>query len=104
MNYDETASLLKIIADPSRLEILDLLSCDELCGCDLLEHFEFSQPTLSHHMKVLVNSDFVTKRKNGNKVMYELNHKMMNKIEKQLQIINSSSGYCACQTMKKGVC
>lgn len=104
MNYDETASLLKIIADPSRLEILDLLSCDELCGCDLLEHFEFSQPTLSHHMKVLVNSNFVTKRKEGNKVMYELNHGTMNGIENQLQLINSASERCACQTMKKGVC
>lgn len=104
MNYDETASLLKIIADPSRLEILDLLSCDELCGCDLLEHFEFSQPTLSHHMKVLVNSNFVTKRKAGNKVMYELNHAVMNDITSQLQTINSASERCACQTMKKGVC
>ena len=104
MNYGETASLLKIIADPSRLEILDLLSCDELCGCDLLEHFEFSQPTLSHHMKVLVNSNFVTKRKDGNKVMYELNHEVMHNIENQLQLINSASEDCACQTMKKGVC
>ena len=104
MNYGETASLLKIIADPSRLEILDLLSCDELCGCDLLEHFEFSQPTLSHHMKVLVNSNFVTKRKDGNKVMYELNHEVMHNIENQLQLINSASEHCACQTMKKGVC
>lgn len=104
MNYDETASLLKIIADPSRLEILDLLSCDELCGCDLLEHFEFSQPTLSHHMKVLVNSNFVTKRKDGNKVMYELNHEVMHNIENQLQFINSANERCACQTMKKGVC
>ncbi|MBF0753780.1 ArsR family transcriptional regulator [Jeotgalicoccus nanhaiensis] len=104
MNYHETASLLKIIADPSRLEILDLLSCDELCGYDLLEHFEFSQPTLSHHMKVLVNSNFVTKRKDGNKVMYELNHEVMHNIENQLQLINSASEDCACQTMKKGVC
>lgn len=104
MNYEETASMLKIIADPSRLEILDLLSCDELCGCDLLEHFEFSQPTLSHHMKVLVNSNFVTKRKDGNKVMYELNHEVMNKVGNQLELINSASERCACQTMKKGVC
>ncbi len=104
MNYEETASMLKIIADPRRLEILDLLSCDELCGCDLLEHFEFSQPTLSHHMKVLVNSGFVTKRKDGNKVMYELNHEVMSKVGNQLELINSASERCACQTMKKGIC
>src|SRR5690625_1076672 len=104
MNYEETASLLKIIADPSRLEILNLLSCDELCGCDLLEYFEFSQPTLSHHMKMLVTSNFVTKRKDGNKVMYKLNNQMMSKLENQIQLINSASGNCACKTMKKGVC
>ena len=64
MTYNETASLLKIIADPSRLEILDLLSCGELCGCDLLEHFDFSA-NLSHHMKMLVNSNFVSKKESG---------------------------------------
>ena len=104
MNYDETASLLKIIADPSRLEILDLLSCEELCGCDLLEHFEFSQPTLSHHMKVLADSGFVTKRRDGNKIMYELNHEIMSTLENSIRIINTPHEDCACKTMKKGVC
>ena len=104
MNYDEPAALLKVIADPSRLEILDLLSCEELCGCDLLEHFEFSQPTLSHHMKVLVNSNFVTKRKDGNKVMYQLNHETMNGLSDQLQFINTAGESCVCRSMKKGIC
>lgn len=104
MNYEETASMLKIIADPGRLEILDLLSCEELCGCDLLEHFEFSQPTLSHHMKVLVESRFVTKRKDGNKMMYKLNHGMMDGISGHLQLTNAAHEDCACKTMKKGVC
>ena len=104
MNYEETASMLKIIADSSRLEILDLLSCEELCGCDLLEHFEFSQPTLSHHMKILVDSGFVTKRKDGNKVMYKLNHEMLNGVSDRVQLINTAHGSCACKTMKKGIC
>lgn len=104
MTYNETASLLKIIADPSRLEILDLLSCGEMCGCDLLEHFDFSQPTLSHHMKMLVNSNFVSKRKAGNKVMYQINHSTMNNLSNHLQLINTENDNCACRTMKKGVC
>ena len=53
MTYKELATFLKVLSDPSRLEILDLLSCGELCACDLLEHFQFSQPTLSYHMKAL---------------------------------------------------
>ena len=53
MSYKELSAILKVLSDSSRLEILDLLSCGELCACDLLEHFQFSQPTLSHHMKSL---------------------------------------------------
>ncbi len=63
MSYKELSTILKVLSDPSRLEILDLLSCGELCACDLLEHFQFSQPTLSHHMKSLVDNELVTTRK-----------------------------------------
>lgn len=63
MTYKELATFLKVLSDSSRLEILDLLSCGELCACDLLAHFQFSQPTLSYHMKALVKSNLVTTRK-----------------------------------------
>ncbi|MDW4342841.1 ArsR family transcriptional regulator, partial [Staphylococcus saprophyticus] len=43
MSYQELATILKVLSDPSRLEIIDLLSCGELCACDLLEYFQFSQ-------------------------------------------------------------
>ncbi|MGO2109074.1 MAG: ArsR family transcriptional regulator, partial [Staphylococcus equorum] len=39
MSYKEISIVLKVLSDPSRLEILDLLSCGELCACDVLEHF-----------------------------------------------------------------
>ena len=63
MSYKELSTILKILSDPSRLEILNLLSCGELCACDLLEHFQFSQPTLSHHMKSLVDNELVIVQK-----------------------------------------
>lgn len=62
MTYKELATYLKVLSDSSRLEILDLLSCGELCACDLLEHFQFSQPTLSYHMKALVKTNLVTEK------------------------------------------
>ena len=65
--FDMPIIALKVLADPNRLEILDLLSCDELCAHDLLGHFQFSQPTLSHHMKALLDSELITMRKLGNK-------------------------------------
>ena len=89
MSYKELSTILKILSDPSRLEILDLLSCGELCACDLLEHFQFSQPTLSHHMKSLVDNELVIVQKDGNKHMYQLNHSILDDVNKNLTIINS---------------
>ena len=54
-NYEENAKIIKALSDPSRLKIIDILSCGEKCACDILEHFDFTQPTLSHHMKVLMD-------------------------------------------------
>lgn len=104
MSYKELSTILKVLSDPSRLEILDLLSCGELCACDLLEHFQFSQPTLSHHMKSLVDNELVTTRKNGNKHMYQLNHEFLDYINQNLDIINTSDQCCACKNMKSGEC
>ncbi len=53
MNYTDYAMVIKAMGDASRLEIIDMLSCGEMCACDILDHFDFTQPTLSHHMKVL---------------------------------------------------
>jgi len=104
MSYKELSSIFKIFSDPSRLEILDLLSCGELCACELLEHFQFSQPTLSHHMKTLIDNNLVTTRKNGNKHMYQLNHAILDDITQNLKVINTSNQRCLCKSMKSGEC
>ncbi|HHQ6946085.1 TPA: As(III)-sensing metalloregulatory transcriptional repressor ArsR [Staphylococcus aureus] len=104
MSYKELSTILKILSDPSRLEILDLLSCGKLCACDLLEHFQFSQPTLSHHMKSLVDNELVTTRKDGNKHWYQLNHAILDDIIQNLNIINTSNQRCVCKNVKSGDC
>ncbi|WP_323707106.1 metalloregulator ArsR/SmtB family transcription factor [Mammaliicoccus vitulinus] len=104
MSYKELSSIFKIFFDPIRLEILDLLSCGELCACELLEHFQFSQPTLSHHMKSLIDNNLVTTRKNGNKHMYQLNHAILDDITQNLKVINTSNQRCLCKSMKSGEC
>ncbi|MFV0314416.1 MAG: ArsR/SmtB family transcription factor, partial [Anaerotignum sp.] len=45
--------------------IVDMLSCGELCACKILEKFNFTQPTLSHHMKILSEAKIVTLRREG---------------------------------------
>ena len=102
MSYIQLSNILKVIANPSRLEILDLLSCGELCACDLLIHFNFSQPTLSHHMKLLVDCKLVSANKVGNKQIYELNHRLFEQVTNQLNLLHSTHNQCICHTIKKG--
>jgi len=104
MSYQALATLLKVLSDPSRLEILDLISCGELCACDLLTHFQFSQPTLSHHMKALVDSDLVITRKEGNKHMYQLNYETFELVKQNLNMISTSDQRCICNNLTSGAC
>ncbi len=64
-HYQEQARILKTLSEPSRLKIVDMLSCGEKCACELLDSFNFTQPTLSHHMKILMESGLVQCRKEG---------------------------------------
>ena len=71
----ETAALLRVIADPARLRILSILASSadhELCVCDLTEPLGLSQPTVSHHMKVLRESGFTESERRGKWVYHRL--------------------------------
>lgn len=65
MDYLKLSKELKAIAEPNRLQILDMISTGEKCACDILDSFEFTQPTLSYHMKVLIEAGIVNSRKEG---------------------------------------
>ena len=67
MQSDEkrTASLFKALCDENRIRILKLLQSGEKCACVLLDDLQITQPTLSHHMKILCDSDIVVGRKEG---------------------------------------
>lgn len=61
------------MSDSKRLMIVRMLSKGELCACKILEKFDITQPTLSHHMKVLCGCGLVSVRKEGKWVYYSLN-------------------------------
>ena len=63
--YGEYVRLFKALADETRLKIVDLLSGGEMCGCQLLDHFNITQPTLSYHMRILCASGIVKGRRDG---------------------------------------
>lgn len=68
------AAMLKAIADPARLRLLSLVLSHEggeACVCDLTPSFDLSQPTISHHLKVLHESGLVDREKRGTWVFYK---------------------------------
>lgn len=73
MNEIDIALLCKALSDSNRLRIVRLLSGGEMCACKLLERFEITQPTLSHHMKILCDCGLVNMRKDGKWCHYSLN-------------------------------
>ena len=64
----QLARTLKALADPARLRLLSLIAAHdgaEACVCDLVEPVGLSQPTVSHHLKVLTDAGLVTRDKRG---------------------------------------
>lgn len=72
---ERTARTLKALADPARLRLLSIIAAHdggEACVCDLTEPVGLSQPTVSHHLKVLTEAGFVTREKRGVWAYYTL--------------------------------
>lgn len=73
-NTDPDVDLLQAIADPVRLSILRQLSSSRgpVCACDFTECCAVSQPTVSHHLKVLRQAGVVTTERRGTYIYYDL--------------------------------
>ena len=70
--YIENANVFKAFCDENRLMILEMLQSGEKCACVLLEKLNIVQSTLSHHMKILVDSGVVSARKEGKWTYYSI--------------------------------
>lgn len=73
MDLSKYAAICKALGDSNRLQIIQMLSDGEKCGCKLLEAFEITQPTLSHHMKILCDCGLLNDRKESKWHHYSLN-------------------------------
>ena len=73
MELSEVSLICKALSDQNRLQIIYLLTYGEQCACELLEQMKITQPTLSHHMKVLENCSLVISRRKGKWSHYSLN-------------------------------
>jgi ArsR family transcriptional regulator len=73
VNAEQVAPLLKALADPVRLRLMSLVASHdggEACVCDLNDAFDLSQPTISHHLRVLHEAGLVDRDKRGVWVYY----------------------------------
>ena len=94
--YNDTVKVFKAFCDENRLKILEQLRTGEKCACKLLDELHITQPTLSHHMKLLCDADIVQGRKDGNWVHYSINQegaKRAQKILEQLVTLDNVNEY-----------
>ena len=114
MDFDTSAELFKALADPNRLKVLRLLAsppandCAQpgsVCACDLEGQLGLSQPTVSHHMKLLVRAGLVTATKRGKWTDYALNAEGFEKARESLSALEQPDlNAVTCQSGKtKGV-
>ncbi len=78
------AAMFKAFADENRIQILELLRDGERCACRLLEEMNITQPTLSHHMKILCDSGIVVGRKEGKWMHYSISEDGMRDVRNYL--------------------
>ena len=72
---EDLARTFKALGDPTRLRLISIVAAsadEEACVCDLIEPVGLSQPTVSHHLKILMDAGFLTRSKRGTWAYYKL--------------------------------
>ena len=72
MDEKKMALIFKSFCDENRIRILKMLRSGEKCACKMLDELNVTQPTLSHHMKILCDSGIVLGRKEGKWMYYSI--------------------------------
>lgn len=67
---EQKAKIFKAFGDEIRLRIFNLLQMREMCVCEILVALELTQPTASHHLKILADAGLIKQRKEGKWVFY----------------------------------
>jgi len=89
---DQFAAAFKALSNPIRLQMLDLISQGDgqVCSCDIERHFALTQPTISHHLKVLRDARLVQSEPRGVWVSYRLNSSMLTALQGLLMLVNNT--------------
>lgn len=92
----------KAIADPTRREILNMLSKKDMNAGDIAEHFQMSKPAISKHLDILKNSDLICCEKQGQYVVYSINTTAVQNIyRKFLEVFDGLQGVLQNESTEK---
>ena len=80
MDADESLKILKALGEETRIHIFEMLRGGKLCACKILEKLHVSQPTLSHHMKILCDSGLVIAEKDWKWTYYSIDCQKLNEL------------------------
>lgn len=88
-DLESVALVAKAIADPNRIEMLRLVAQQPapVCACDIVEHFDLSQPTVSHHLKILKDAKLLRGTRSGLWSFYEIDKKGVRVLEDLTRIL-----------------
>ncbi len=100
-SYAEYVPVFKALSDETRLKIIDMISCGEMCACHILEEFSISQSTLSYHMKILSDCGIVNARRDGAWMKYTLNKERTDEVLDFIARISNESSDCICLNINK---
>ena len=101
IDFSRGTAMMKALADETRARIVHILSCGELCACDIQSYFNISQPTLSHHLSILACEGIVTVRREGKWAYYGLSTDALAFLRGFIASITESSEKCACKKIRR---
>lgn len=97
MDYKYYGELFKVLSDANRLMIIDFIASKDTCACHILKEFDITQPTFSHHIKVLKKYNIINTKKEGKKYINTLNFDKINEIKNVIDQITLSKE-CNCDS------
>jgi ArsR family transcriptional regulator len=97
MGFREDVRKIKALTDENRLAIMLALQQGEKCACVLLEELNITQPTLSHHMRILCDSELVSGRKDGKWMYYSISPEGVSDFREMI------AGYARCDCEDKDI-
>ena len=88
---EKIAEFFKALGDETRLKIIQMLSGQEMCVCEIIDKLDMSQPAISHHLKILRQTGLIKGSREGKWIYYSLNEGVFNDVfvGEEMEIISS---------------